>query len=801
MKTSNLKSKRALDGDAALYFNLPRQATLDELDRVDSEESLTSYCKLAWPILEPKRRFIHGWHIDAITDHLQAMYNGHFNRLVINVPPGTMKSLTTNVFFPSWIWGPKQRPEQRFISWSYSQDLTIRDNRRTRMLMQSRWYQRIWGHQFKLLGDQNSKIRFDNDATGFKIASSIGGLATGERGDYAIVDDPHNILEAESDAKRHEVQTWFLEVLPTRLNDPEHSNIIVIMQRLHDADVSGIIFEKELGYVSLVLPMEYDPENHCSTSIGFTDPRSDENELLFPERFPREVVERDKRVLGEYACTPHESPVLMADLTHKPIGEVQPGDMVVGWELGDMREGIKFSRQRLTPTKVVKVHKYRAPVVTILLDSGEKIRCTEDHRWYRRERSPGVSEYLPAMAGSPLVRVCPPRLPEFGSEDLRKLGWLAGFFDGEGSVSFMRRHSNCKPVAQIKFYQGAGRNKPLCDKLEEYLTYFGFDFSVSMDTRKDPSKGVNFEYRTYTLKGKSLPLMQRFLYLVQPTKWRDRMIEGAYGAKFNMGFERPVEFVFGKELEDVYALETETGNYVVWGMASSNSAGQFQQRPAPRGGGIFKRVWWNFYQGRGTERPKGCTDRPTFPRPEMEEFDLVMLTIDATFKKNVKELQKESAKGSRVGMLVLGFVGAFIYVLDDWTQMMSFHETIANAKRILGLDEEWTGKSYPDIICTLVELKANGQAIVDTLVTEVPGVIGVEPEGGKESRAHAITPRAKAGQILLPEGESWVPAFVDEFGMFGSTARNDRVDALSQGIIHLQEGIDIARTKALATFE
>jgi predicted phage terminase large subunit-like protein len=532
MRTSYPKSRRAPDGDAALYFNLPRQQTLDELDRVDSEESLATYCKLAWPILEPKRRFVHGWHIDAMTDHLQAMYMGHFNRLVINVPPGTMKSLTTNVFFPSWIWGPKQRPEQRFISWSYSQDLTIRDNRRTRMLMQSPWYNRIWGHQFKLLGDQNSKIRFDNDKTGFKIASSIGGLATGERGDYAIVDDPHNILEAESDAKRHEVQTWFLEVLPTRLNDPEHSNIIVIMQRLHDADVSGIIFEKELGYVSLVLPMEYDPEMHCTTIIGFSDPRSQENELIFPERFPREVVERDKRVLGEYA-----------------------------------------------------------------------------------------------------------------------------------------------------------------------------------------------------------------------------------------------------------------------------TAGQFQQRPAPRGGGIFKRKWWNFYQGKGTERPKGCTDRPTFPCPEMEEYDLIMLTIDATFKKNVKELQKETAKGSRVGMLVLGFLGAMVYVIDDWTQMMSFHETIANVKRILGLDEEWKGKSYPDIICTLVELKANGQAIVDTLVTEVPGVIGVEPEGGKESRAHAITPRAKAGQILVPEGESWVPAFIDEFGLFGSTARNDRVDALSQGIIHLQEGIDIARTKALATFE
>jgi predicted phage terminase large subunit-like protein len=524
-----MRARRPSESDRALYFALPRQQTLDDLDRVDSRDSLTRYARLAWPVLEPKRPFVYGWHIDAMSDHLQALYKGEFNRLLINVPPGMMKSLETNVFFPSWVWGPMNRPEARFISWSYSQDLTIRDNRRTRMLIQSPWYQRVWGRQFKLLGDQNSKIRFDNDKTGFKIASSIGGLATGERGDFAIVDDPHNILEAESDAKRHEVETWFLEVLPTRLNDPEKSSIIVIMQRVHEGDVSGLIFEKELGYVSLVLPMEFEPEHKCTTVIGFQDPRVYENELLFVERFPRSVVERDKRALGPYA-----------------------------------------------------------------------------------------------------------------------------------------------------------------------------------------------------------------------------------------------------------------------------TASQFQQIPAPRGGGMFKRVWWNFYQDVGGSRPKLCTDRPTFPKIELEDFDLLCLTIDAAFKKNVKELLKESSKGSRVGMLVVGFLGAMIHVIDDWTQMMSFHETIANARRILGLDNTWKGKSYPEIGSVFVELKANGQAIVDTLVTEVPGVIGIEPEGGKESRAHAIEPRVRAGQVLLPEGPAWVEPFVSEFALFPSTARDDRVDALSQAIIQTQSGIDLARAKALS---
>ena len=127
------------------------------------------------------------------------------------------------------------------------------------------------------------------------------GSITGSRGDIVIIDDPHSVEGASSEAMRATTTEWFLEAVPTRLNNPDRSAIVVIMQRLNEGDVSGVILDKNLGYEHLCLPMEFEADRRCETSIGFEDPREEEGELLFPERFPREVVERDKKVMGPYA--------------------------------------------------------------------------------------------------------------------------------------------------------------------------------------------------------------------------------------------------------------------------------------------------------------------------------------------------------------------------------------------------------------------------------------------------------------------------------------------------------------------
>lgn len=266
-----------------------------EVDRELASRSLVDFMKLAWPIVEPARKFVSNWHIDAMSEYFMAITRGEISRLVINVPPGMTKSMMTNVFFPCWEWGPCNLSHYRYICASYRLDLSIRDNIKARRLITSEWYQTLW--PMGLMPDQDTKIKFENEHTGYKVALPPDST-TGERGDRVLIDDPHSVKGALSELDRKSTIIWFSESIPTRLNDPILSAIIVIMQRQHEQDVTGYVIAEELGYELLVLPMEFETKRRFISSIGFEDPRTKEGELLFPERFPQDVVERDKKVLG-----------------------------------------------------------------------------------------------------------------------------------------------------------------------------------------------------------------------------------------------------------------------------------------------------------------------------------------------------------------------------------------------------------------------------------------------------------------------------------------------------------------------
>ena len=212
----------------------------------------------------------------------------------------TMKSLLVNCFWPSWEWGPRNMPHLRYVCAAHEQNLAVRDGLRMRRLIQSEWYQSFWGDRVTLTGDNNQKIKFENTATGFRQSIAAGGI-TGARGDRVLIDDPISVEGASSDAVRASTNEWFTEAVPLRLNNPKTSAIVVIMQRLHEEDVSGIILEKDLGYDHICLPMRYDPSRAHETQLGYSDPREEEGELLFPERFPPEVVDRDEKAMGPFA--------------------------------------------------------------------------------------------------------------------------------------------------------------------------------------------------------------------------------------------------------------------------------------------------------------------------------------------------------------------------------------------------------------------------------------------------------------------------------------------------------------------
>lgn len=274
---------------------------------------MAAFIRCAWPILEPANPYIHGWHIEAIAEHLEACSRGHIRNLIINMPPRHAKSLLVSVFWPCWEW--TFSPATRWLFSSYAAALSIRDSLKCRRLIESDWYQRRFGERVALTGDQNAKVKFENDATGHRIATSVGGVATGEGGDRIVTDDPNNVLEAESQAVRDSTNLWWDESMSTRGNNPKTVVRVVVQQRVHEDDLSGHLLRRG-GYEHLCLPARFEstrsvfvmgkprevPARSIATGIGFVDPRSEEGELLCPERFGEPELAELERQLGPLAA-------------------------------------------------------------------------------------------------------------------------------------------------------------------------------------------------------------------------------------------------------------------------------------------------------------------------------------------------------------------------------------------------------------------------------------------------------------------------------------------------------------------
>jgi predicted phage terminase large subunit-like protein len=467
-----------------------------ELERRKLLGSLEAFAQAAWHVVEPSTELVWNWHLSALAQHLEAVTAGQLRRLVINIPPGTMKSLMSSVFWPAWVWA--KTPEWRGLFCSYGADLAIRDSVKCRGLIESDWYQEMFVKgAWHLAGDQNVKSYYVNSRTGFRISLSVGGKTTGFRGDAIVIDDPLNALEVYSKAARDECRRWYDQALSSRLNDLRTGAIVLIMQRLHEEDLTAHLLKKG-GWEHLCLPSEYEPERASRTSIGWKDPRTAAGELLFPQRFPREVL-------------------------------------------------------------------------------------------------------------------------------------------------------------------------------------------------------------------------------------------------------------------DAAAVDLGSAGY----------AGQHQQRPAPAEGGMFKRTWWRFWRHAWeddvADHPElGDLRARTVVLPE--KFDRMALSWDCAFKGT-----KES---DFVAGGAWGSVGADKFLVDLVWDQLTFTKTVAELRAQV--------KRYPQATAKLVEEKANGAAVIDTLQKEITGIIAVDPEGGKEARAAATTPQVEAGNVYIPLHAKWRDKYIEEHAVFPKAAHDDAVDQQSQ---------------------
>jgi predicted phage terminase large subunit-like protein len=242
-----------------------------------------------------------------VAEHLQAVVDGDIKRLLINLPPRLGKSSICSVSLPAWCWAqpvnsPTSGPSVQFLHASYAEKLSLRDSVKCRRLIESPWYQKLWGDRFNLLGDQNTKSRFGNDKGGERLITSIGGAATGEGMQIGVVDDPNAANEAFSEANIEATIEWWDGTMSTRLNDQKTGAFIVIQQRLAENDLSGHILEHDIGeWTHLMLPMRYEPDRSFVTSIGWSDPRTEPGELLLPERFGDDEVKALERSLASRA--------------------------------------------------------------------------------------------------------------------------------------------------------------------------------------------------------------------------------------------------------------------------------------------------------------------------------------------------------------------------------------------------------------------------------------------------------------------------------------------------------------------
>lgn len=323
-----------------------------ELDRELFKVSFRDYVPEAFEVLESgdayaagvrsglyKPRFTPGWHLDAIAEHLQAVTDGYIRRLLINISPGTMKSVETCVLWPTWMWGRNaQLAAHRFIFSSYAEEFTKRDTRRSKALMQSEWYRALFPHVV-LRESPDTMLEHHNTLGGERHGASTNSGVTGKHVHGVVEDDPIKTQDAQSERARNEAWFYHSQVLSSRLL-PEAGWRVVVMQRLHEKDVSGMIMAHANGsdddYVHLNLPMEFEPRRKCVVFLKhhtdahkmgygqkdpengtfstipvsiddqiasgaaveppapfFEDPRTEENQLMWPERMnPKFIAEK-----------------------------------------------------------------------------------------------------------------------------------------------------------------------------------------------------------------------------------------------------------------------------------------------------------------------------------------------------------------------------------------------------------------------------------------------------------------------------------------------------------------------------
>lgn len=254
----------------------------------------TSFIQKVFTTVDPNNEYLYNWHIGLIAEYLIACQKGEIKRLIINIPPRHLKSISVAVAFPAWLLG--HNPSEQIMCASYASALSKKHSMDCRHVIQSEWYKELFPKTL-LVDDQNTQTKFVTTERGYRMATSVGGTTTGEGGNFLIVDDLHNAMQAESDIERMNANNWFDRSFSTRLNDKKKGCIIAIMQRLHTHDLTGHLMTKG-GWELLKLPLI--AEENESWNKGNILKKRNIGDLLHEERMSPKEIELQKIDLGPY---------------------------------------------------------------------------------------------------------------------------------------------------------------------------------------------------------------------------------------------------------------------------------------------------------------------------------------------------------------------------------------------------------------------------------------------------------------------------------------------------------------------
>jgi predicted phage terminase large subunit-like protein len=255
-----------------------------------------TFVRKVFATLESGQAYVANWHLEAIAYQLERIRCGEIKRLIINMPPRSLKSVTASVAFPAYVLG--HDPTRRIICVSYSGDLAKKHANDFRAVAEAPWYRDLFPGT--RIGQKDSESEIELTARGFRFATSVGGTLTGRGGDMVIIDDPLKPDDAYSETKRNACNEWYKNTLLSRLDDKRTGAIIIVMQRIHIDDLAGFVTSQSDQWEVLNLPAVAEIDEVIPISDTKVHRRR-VGEALSPVREPLSVLEDLKAQLGSDA--------------------------------------------------------------------------------------------------------------------------------------------------------------------------------------------------------------------------------------------------------------------------------------------------------------------------------------------------------------------------------------------------------------------------------------------------------------------------------------------------------------------